>query len=212
MKVQGEQYYHIARLQSAQDFIERFSNGECKGNELNQSTLDLYNFSPKIDLGDGTGERHIINALVRMKGVNPSQLGQLMDLIKTTLVRSNRRYMELIFEKYREKKCSELPSRLTCMFLSLKENVGDWYPALSPADSANIPIYLLEVRGQVHIGDHRWLDTDIMTQAMYENFAQSYWEGKQYDPNTKLIPEVLFQGTFKVIAKYDSLKDLEMRG
>jgi hypothetical protein len=209
VKVQRKQYYHIARLQSSQEFIERSPIGEWKGNELNQSLLDLYDFSPKIDLGDGAGERHIINALARMKGVNKSQLGQLVDLIKTTLIKSNRRYMEVVFDKHREKNCPELPSRLTCMFLSLKENVGDWYPALSSTDSENIPIYLLEVNGQVHIGDHRWLDTDIMTQEMYENFAQSYWEGKQHDPNTKSIPEVLFQGTFKVIAKYNSLQDFE---
>ena len=208
MRVQSKEYYHVARLTSAQEFIEQSTIGTWLGDTLNYTTIDLYKFCPKIDLGDGGGARHLINALLRMKGVPESQHGQLMDLIRTALIKTNRRYMEAVFERYRQQNCPDLPSRLTCMFLSAKENLSDWYPALG---ATTPPIYLLEVDGQVHIADHRWLDTDIMTQDMYEDYASSYWQGKQYDPNSKFIPEVLFQGEFRVIAKHDSLQDLETK-
>lgn len=110
----------------------------------NTSLIDVLNFKSSLDIGDGS--RGLINGLARIleladKGQwSPpvSQNIQLINHITTALIKTNRRYMELVLERVRKEKFVDLPSRYNCIFLSNKLDIEKWYPAISDNFTNNL--------------------------------------------------------------------------
>lgn len=207
----AEKYYHIARTEQAQKYFDANDKITILGNTLNPSTRDVLSFYAMCDFKEWKGPQGIINALYNNKDMLIQQIPDWTELMLEILVKSNRRYTELIFESIRIEKYPHLPSRLNCIFLCEKNEVKKWYLAISGGLKTTPPIYEFEINGKKHKADQRWLDQDILPHEKYIQAWYKYWNGDLFDESNETTHEILFTGELTIRKKFKNLEEFEER-
>ena len=110
--------------------------------------LDLLNYQLMIDLREGKGQQGLINALYHDRDTVARKMTNWPDIILDVLLKTTRRYGELVFESVRASQFPELPSRQTCIYLSEFADVEKWYAAISSDRKALI--YEIEATRNLH--------------------------------------------------------------
>ncbi len=205
----AQKYYHIARTEKAQIYFDSNDKIIIQENILNQSITDILSFHAMCDFKEGKGVQGLINALYHDKAMLIKKIPDLPKFMLDILIKSNRRYTELIFENIRVEKYPHLPSRLNCIFLCEKNEVTKWYPAISDDFKTTPPIYEFAVNGKEHKADQRWLDQDILPHGNYIQAGQKYWAGDLFDANNETTHEILFTGELTKTKKFANLKEFE---
>ena len=119
------------------------------------------------------------------------------------LLKTTRRYSELIFESVRASQFPDLPSRQTCIYLCEFRDVDKWYSAISPDGKAGI--YEFQATGSLHKADQRFVqDADILPHGNFLKNASGYWNGEQYAEDTTW--GILFVGKLEVTRRFNNLE------
>lgn len=202
-------YYHIARTEKAQNLFDPNNKIIIQETVLNQSITDILSFHSMCDFQEGKGAQGLINALYHDKEMLIKKIPDWPEFMLDILIKSNRRYTELIFENIRIEKYSNLPSRLNCIFLCEKCEVKKWYPAISDNYKTTPPIYEFDINGKVHKADQRWLDQDILPHGNYIQAGQKYWAGDLFDQNNETTHEILFTGELTKTKKFENIEEFE---
>jgi hypothetical protein len=214
MKAEKLEFYHIARTDEGQQLLDSSKNLIWDNSRTNTSIRDVLSFKSTLNIGENY-DRGLINGLAMILEIDkqskwqsdPDHFIPFVDHILMALVKSNRRYMEWVLEKMRSEKYSNLPSRFNCIFLSQKEDIEKWYPAISDNFKNTPPIYRLSINGEIHYADQGFIDTDIFEHSVYEEWAEKYWKGEKMQADSTL--EILFQGEIEVVEKFSTLEDFK---
>jgi hypothetical protein len=205
-------YYHIARTEKAQSLFDAHKIIVIPETVLNQSISDILSFHSTYHLPDGKGQMGMIEALCNDPEGIAKNTPDWPLLMRSILIKSNRRYTELIFETIRKEQFSHLPSRQHCIFLCEQTEVKHWYPAISDNLKTTPPIYEFEAKGKMHKADQRWLDLDILQHGNYLLAAQNYWSGNAFDSNARTTYEILFTGELTRTNKIKNLEAFDRQG
>lgn len=112
---------------------------------------------------------------------------------------------EEIFENTRKQINSELPSRKKCLWICKKDELEYWWNEISNTKPKKIIEIELEKEGKIHIADGELIKSENYSINEFNEMSNKYWKG---EINNKSVIEILFEGKFKVINKYNNLEEL----
>lgn len=82
--------------------------------------------------------------------------------------------------------------------------------AIMDDETLTLPIYEFHIEGKIHIADSRWIDeVDVMEYETYLKYAHKYWKGKNFDSDSRVIYDILFEGKIRRLNKFSSLQEFE---
>ena len=105
---------------------------------------------------------------------------------------------EVIFEEIRKEDFSDIPSRLTGMWLTEKADIDGWLKELG---GQKLDIYRVAVTGEIHQGSAEHLNFDALSHRELRKNARAYWSGKGLKNNS--INEIIFEGKVNLLEKID---------
>lgn len=114
---------------------------------------------------------------------------------------------EVIFEEIRRNQFSDLPSRLSCIWLCDAAGITHWWPRLR---SDNKIILKTRVVGTFHRANPAFLIADSIGHDELRSLARKYWSGETV--RNEPSEELLFCGQIHVLHQYNDLAAFMDRG
>ncbi len=107
---------------------------------------------------------------------------------------------ELALEEVRQRKYSNYPSRMGCLYVSKTfEEAKNWGKYFSDIGRPTYSIVKLEIQGNCFIGDATKCFDGQIDKAENLRLAELYWENKPYDSGERSIDEMLVDGVITVV-------------
>lgn len=215
MKVKNRIFYHTAVDVEAENYLEHTKPLQFKIGDINRrSKKNLINYKPIANLqnkGIQLTWLKYLDYLIENFETHKTPPDNWHDLLKNmtyTCYNLNSRYWEKIFEEIRIENYSDLPSRLSCLYLADKENIERWHKkALDDLEAVSLPIYELSVTGDIHYADGAWLEVDVVSENEYHQAAHKYWKGRKHTNSDETIMEILFCGNVDIVKKHSSWEE-----
>ncbi|OLS20702.1 MAG: hypothetical protein HeimC3_39680 [Candidatus Heimdallarchaeota archaeon LC_3] len=100
---------------------------------------------------------------------------------------------ELVFEEVRRNRFSDLPSRQRCLWLITEKQLNRWRQLES---FKNGNIFLVKVKGNIHIGNAKFLHAYQTKMKFFHEFAEKYWKSMETPSNDD---EIILEGEIEVL-------------
>lgn len=221
MQVVDEEFYHIHRKNYHQNLWQIGNSLETPKDNFNyffesmltkphQKVFDNFKEFGLIDYLNnhihGFLKFNNSKGLKELKDNNPEIQGfnsHILGLLKQTfhsLAQSRGMLREIIFEDYRLKHFSDLPSRQRCFWLSDKEDLEKWWTEFN--DNDNKIIFKVNVTGKLFRTDGSLIQIDISKFTEFFDLAKEYWYLQFNHQNDKIQKEVIFEGKLKILSEY----------
>lgn len=221
MQIVEEEFYHIHRKNYHQNLWQIGNSLETPKDDFNyffESMLtkphqkvfdnfkefDLINYlnnhiDDLLKFNNGKGLKELKDNKPEMQGFN----SHILCLLKQTfhsLAQSRGMLREIIFEDYRLKHFSDLPSRQRCFWLSDKEDIERWWTEFNDNDKKTI--FKVNATGKLFRADGSLIQMDIFNFTDFYGLAENYWQQQFHDHNDKIQKEVIFEGELKILSEY----------
>ena len=177
-------YQDLINTTGDNELIKRSKNTFKKFKVENETVIERDLLKENIQLFDKSGQFEVLS-------------GELFE----SLLQYLKWIREEIFESIRSVDYPKLPSRKHCLWITEKQNIQDWWVTFG--NHLNKKILEIEPIGnfRFHQTDGSLIKTETYRIEEYYKLANSYWNETLKNDN---LPELLFQGTFKVINEYSS--------
>jgi hypothetical protein len=91
------------------------------------------------------------------------------------------------------------------LWICKKDELEYWWNEISNTKPRKIIEIELEKEGKIHIADGELIKLENYSINEFNEMSNKYWKG---EINNKSVIEILFEGKFKVINKYNNLEEL----
>jgi len=154
-------------------------------------------FTTAINTGYSIENYHDFLNNVDINNLDKEAVIQLLAIAQHVSYYGNMFKREAALENYRSKKCSNLPSRLHCMYLTDELGVNAWKEKF-PTDK--LVLYRLEVEGLIFKTSEQFLPDEELSYLDAYNKSYDYWH-----PDFRRVRddsnEYLVQGKVKILER-----------
>jgi len=215
MNTSNSIYFHYDKSGLVADNINRSQTGNSfivTGSEsLNAFPMGLLSLENNLVVKNIMPDFIFKEVCEYFRSRNSNNIGELISNCRQ-YVRdwySARIYREIVFENVRIQHFSELPSRLSCIFLcEYEQDLDRWLKEIpkeletyflykfQAQNPDNFKLNNLPVRECCHVADAKYLENKSLDIGQLELNAFKYWEGRNSD---EPLVEILYYGILKVL-------------
>jgi len=226
MTLRNKTYYHIQRpginrniwnkgdcLQTSRMRYNAFYSGLLRDTvgkaDANGEPIGLIKFSNLIFDKDKNGntidQYNDYESLFYELQDNSLEYEDLAQRLHWALLQYLKWIREEIFESVRTEIDNKLPSRKHCIWVCTEGDLQKWWDLFKNNADNKIVELKLDNKNQVHLGDGTLIEADTFSIEEYKSIAKKYWSGK-IDSFEEV--EYSYEGEFKIINKFNDIKDI----